>query len=171
MYFRSHSWIKSRILIGQRSYVIVSHLRKHNIYRQMVTKFSTMSFFRAKNQTKAFFKVSQRFFPVLKWTTNSWRGIKNFFRLRQRESEEIPWTRPRKWQAKVQLNKTKKWQQQVLRSIVIHTEEEVTTFNRDVRLSVLSLGNLISFSFATKEVKVVNYFPSRANDLKFEKWC
>ena len=57
----------------------------------------------------------------------------------------------------------------VLRSIVIYTEEEVTTFNRDVRLSVLSLGNLIPFSFATKEVKGVNYFPSRANDLKFEK--
>ena len=57
----------------------------------------------------------------------------------------------------------------VLRSIVIYTEEEITTFNRDVRLSVLSLGNLISFSFATKEVKGVNYFPSRANDLKFEK--
>ena len=57
----------------------------------------------------------------------------------------------------------------VLRSIVIYTEEEITTFNRDVRLSVLSLGNLIYFSFATKEVKGVNYFPSRANDLKFEK--
>ena len=60
--------------------------------------------------------------------------------------------------------------EEVLRSIVIYTEEEVThAFNRDVRLSVLSLGNLISFSFATKEVKGVNYFPSRANDLKFEK--
>ena len=46
----------------------------------------------------------------------------------------------------------------VLRSIVIYTEEEVTTFNRDARLSVLSLGNLISFSFATKEVKRCKLF-------------
>ena len=39
-------------------------------------------------------------------------------------------------------------------SIVICTEEEVNTFNRD-----------ISFSFATKEVKGLNYFPPRANGL------
>ena len=31
---------------------------------------------KSQKRTKAFFKVSQRFFPVLKWTTNSWRGIK-----------------------------------------------------------------------------------------------
>ena len=44
--------------------------------------------------------------------------------------------------------------------------------NRDVKLSVLSLGHFISFSmfsFATEEVKGVN-FPSRAND-QFEKRC
>ena len=51
-------------------------------------------------------------------------------------------------------------------SIAIYTEEEINTFNRDVKLSVLSLGHFISFSFATKEVKDVNYFPSRANDLE-----
>ena len=49
-------------------------------------------------------------------------------------------------------------------SIVICTEEEVNTFNRDVKRSVLSLGHFISFSFATKEVKGVNYFPPRANE-------
>ena len=38
--------------------------------------------------------------------------------------------------------------------------------NRDVKLSVLSLGHFISFSFATEEVKCVNYFPSRVNDLE-----
>ena len=58
--------------------------------------------------------------------------------------------------------------EEVPRSIVIYTkeEEEINTFNRDVKLSVLSLGHFISFSFATKEVKDVNYFPSRANDLE-----
>jgi len=38
--------------------------------------------------------------------------------------------------------------------------------NRDVQLSVLSLEHFISFSFATEEVKGVNYFSSRVNDLK-----
>ena len=51
-------------------------------------------------------------------------------------------------------------------SIVIYTEEEINTFNGDVKLSVLSLGRFIYFSFATKEVKGVNNFPSRANDLE-----
>ena len=50
--------------------------------------------------------------------------------------------------------------------IVIYTEEEITTFSRDVKLSVLSIEHFISFSFATKEVKGVNYFTSRANYLK-----
>ena len=49
---------------------------------------------------------------------------------------------------------------EVPRSIVIYTEEEINTFNRDIKLSVLSLGHLISFSFATKELKDVNYFRS-----------
>ena len=51
-------------------------------------------------------------------------------------------------------------------SIVIYTEEEINTFNRDVKLSVLSLGHFISFSFATKEVKGATYFPSRAKVLE-----
>ena len=51
-------------------------------------------------------------------------------------------------------------------SIIIYTEEEINTFKRDVKLLVLSLGHVISFSFASKEVKGVNYFPSRANDLE-----
>ncbi|CAH3118758.1 unnamed protein product, partial [Porites lobata] len=50
-------------------------------------------------------------------------------------------------------------------SIVTYTEEEINTFkddmapqylpyiNRDVKLSVLSLGHFISFSFAAEEVK------------------
>ena len=49
---------------------------------------------------------------------------------------------------------------EVPRSIVIYTEEQINTFNRDIKLSVLSLGHLISFSFATKELKGVNYFRS-----------
>ena len=55
--------------------------------------------------------------------------------------------------------------EKVTGSIVTYTEEEINTFNRDVKLSELSLGQFTSFSFATKEVKGVNYFPSRANDL------
>ena len=56
--------------------------------------------------------------------------------------------------------------EEVPRSIVICTEEEINTFKRDVKLSVLLLEHFISFSFATKKVKGVNYFPSRANDLE-----
>ena len=41
--------------------------------------------------------------------------------------------------------------------------------NIDVKLSVLLLGHFISFNFATKEVKGVNYFPSRGNDLEICK--
>ena len=55
-------------------------------------------------------------------------------------------------------------------SIVIYKkEEEINTFNRDFKLSVLLLGHIISFRFATKEAKGVNYFPSRANDLEIRK--
>ena len=54
-------------------------------------------------------------------------------------------------------------------SIVIYTEEEINTFHRDFKLSVLWLGHFISFSFATKEVKGVNCFPSRENDLEIRK--
>ena len=54
-------------------------------------------------------------------------------------------------------------------SIIIYTEEEINTFNHDVKLSLLSLGHFMSFRFATKEVKGVNYFPSRANDLEIWK--
>ena len=53
--------------------------------------------------------------------------------------------------------------------IVIYTEEEITTFNRDVKLSVPTIEHFISFSFATKEVKGVNYFTSRANYLEIWK--
>ena len=49
-------------------------------------------------------------------------------------------------------------------SIVISTEEEINTFSRVVKLSVLSLGHFISFSFATKDKRLLNsmkyhYFP------------
>ena len=54
-------------------------------------------------------------------------------------------------------------------SIVIYIEEEINTFNRDVKLSVLLLGHFISFSFAIKDVKGVNYFPSRGNDFEIFK--
>ena len=117
---------------------------------------------KSQKQKKAFFKVSLRFFPVLKWTTNSWRGIKKPLSLAK--SEKVLWTRPR--------NSTKQNEEatteEVPGSIVIYTEEEINTLNRDVKLSALSLGHFISFSFATKDVKGVNYFPSRAND--FEIW-
>ena len=56
--------------------------------------------------------------------------------------------------------------EKVTGSIVTRTEEEINTFNCDVKLSELSLAHFISFSFATKEVKDVNYFPSRENYLE-----
>ena len=46
------------------------------------------------------------------------------------------------------------------------TLKEINTFHRDFKLSVLWLGHFISFSFATKEVKGVNCFPSQANNLE-----
>ena len=54
-------------------------------------------------------------------------------------------------------------------SIAIYTEKEINTVNRDVTLSVSSLGNFISFSFAIKEVKGATYFLSRAKDLAIRK--
>ena len=54
-------------------------------------------------------------------------------------------------------------------SIVIYKEEEINIFNRDFKLSVLLLGHINSFRFATKEAKGVNYFSSRANDLEIRK--
>ena len=54
-------------------------------------------------------------------------------------------------------------------SIAIYTEKEINTLNRDVTLSVLSLGNFISFSFATKEVKGATYFLLEQRIWKFEK--
>ena len=41
--------------------------------------------------------------------------------------------------------------------------------NRDVKLSVLSLRHFICFMFATEEVKDVDFFPSRTNDLEILK--
>ena len=46
-------------------------------------------------------------------------------------------------------------------SIAIYTEKEINTFNCDVKLSVLSHGHFISFSFATKDVKGVKFSFSR----------
>ena len=54
-------------------------------------------------------------------------------------------------------------------SIAIYTQKEINTVNHDVTLSVPSLGNFISFSFATKEVKGATYFLSRAKDLEIRK--
>ena len=59
--------------------------------------------------------------------------------------------------------------EEVPRSIVIYTEEEINTFNRDVKLSAPSVGHFISFSFATRETKDLNKFPSWANDLEIWK--
>ena len=50
-------------------------------------------------------------------------------------------------------------------SIAIHPGKKKNN-NRDVTLSVLSLGHFISSSFATKEVKPVTYFSSRKKNLE-----
>ena len=54
--------------------------------------------------------------------------------------------------------------------IIIPSKTTLPYINRDFKLSVLSLGHFIFFSFAAEEPKGVNYFPSRAND-QFEKRC
>ena len=51
-------------------------------------------------------------------------------------------------------------------SIVVYTEKRINIFNRDVTSSMLSLGLLISFSFAAKDVKGVYHVPSSAKDLE-----
>ena len=48
--------------------------------------------------------------------------------------------------------------------------KEINTVNRDVTLSVLSLGHFISFSFATKEVKGATYFLSRYSLTQWQFW-
>ena len=55
-------------------------------------------------------------------------------------------------------------------SIVISTEEEINTFHRDVKLSVLVLGHFISFSFATKRGKrCKSFYLLKQMIRKFEK--
>ena len=52
-------------------------------------------------------------------------------------------------------------------SIAIYTEKEINTaFNRDVTLSVLSLGHFISLSFAAKDVKVFSFSSKGFGNLK-----
>ena len=101
--------------------------------------------------------MSHRFFPVSKRTTNSWRGIK------ARKSCE---NGPENGKQKFNQTRQEATTEQVPGSIVIYTEEKINTFKRDVKLSVLLLEHFISFSFATKKVKDVNHFPSRANNLE-----
>ena len=83
-----------------------------------------LSPFEELKQTKAFFNVSRRFFLVLNWTTNSRRGIKNLFRSRQRENKKILWAPPRKWQAKVQPNKTEKRQRKKCQGRLSHIQKK-----------------------------------------------
>ena len=116
-----------------------------------------VTYWRAKNKKKIVLKVSHRFFPVSKWTTNSWRGIK------ARKSCEHG---PENGKKKFNQTRQETTAEEVPGSIVIYTEEKINTFKRDVKLSVLLLVHFISFSFATKKVKGVNYFPSQANDLE-----
>ena len=116
-----------------------------------------VTYWRAKNKKKSVLKVSHRFFPVSKWTTNSWRGIK------ARKSCE---NGPENGKQKFNQTRREATTEQVPGSIVIYTEEKINTFKRDVKLSMLLLEHFISFSFATKKVKGINYFPSRANDLE-----
>ena len=120
---------------------------------------------KSQKQTKAFFKVSRRFFPVLKWTKNSWRGIKKPLSLATTRKRESSVNTAQKFNRTNEEATT----EEVPGSIAIYTEEEINTFNCDVKLSVVSLGHFISFSFATKDVKGVNYFPSRGNDFEILK--
>ena len=83
------------------------------------------------------------------------------FRIKARKScEHGPGNGKRKF------NQTRRRSDNERSARVIYTEEEINTFNHYIKLSLLSLGHFMSFRFATKEVKGVNYFPSQANDLE-----
>ena len=149
----SHNWIKTHILFGmvnEAKYLewncelrtrlsdIVSHLC--NNYCQILTQqlqkcFSTCHFkmflkplspFEEPKTNTSIFqsKPEHLSFLVLNWTTNSWRGIKNLFRSRQRENKKILWTRPRKWQDKVQPNKTEKRQRRKCQGRLSHIQKK-----------------------------------------------
>ena len=106
---------------------IVSHLR--NNYRKILAQPLQKCFLQChfkmflkplspfeepKTKKKAFFKVSRRFFLVFNWTTNFWRGIKNLFRSRQRESKK----------AKVQPTKTEKRQRRKCEGRLSHIPQK-----------------------------------------------
>ena len=126
-----------------------------------------LSPFEEPKTNKSVFQSEPEVVPCFEMNYKLFERHKNLFSSRQRQSEKILWTRPRKWQAKVQPNKTKKRQRKKCQSRLSYIQKkEKNTFSRDAKLSVLSFGHFISFSFATKEVKGVNCFPSRANDLE-----
>ena len=67
-----------------------------------------LSPFQSQKQTNAFYEVSRRFFLALSWTTSSWRGIKNLFRLQPTRKQKKK--KPCKHSAVVQTKKTEKRQ-------------------------------------------------------------
>ena len=97
----------------------------------------------------------------MKRTTNSWRGIKKPLSLTTTRKRENPVNT-----AQEMASKSLTEQDEEATTVVIYTDEEINTFNHDVKLSVLSPGHFVSSDFATKEVKGVNYFPSRVYDLE-----
>ena len=66
--------------------------------------------------------------------TSSWRGIKKPLSLATtRKQKKTLWTRRRKWQAKVQANKTEKPQRKkCLGRLTHYTEEEMNAFKDDM---------------------------------------
>ena len=97
-------------------------------------------FLKSQKQAKAFFKVSQRFFLVLNWTTNSWRGIKTSFARDNEKARNSGEYGPEN--GKQKFNQTRRRSHNTR----IYISRYLPYLNRDVKLSVLSIGNFISFS-------------------------
>ena len=125
-----------------------------------------LSPFEEPKTNKNVFQSEPEVLPCFEMNYKFFKTHKKPLPLATTRKRENPMKTARKMASKVQSNKTKKRQQKKCRGRLSYTKEEINTFDRDVKLSVLSLGYFISFSCATNEViKGVNYFPSRANDL------
>ena len=100
---------------------------------------------KSQKQTKAFFKVSQ-VLPCFEMNYKLLERHKKPLSLAETRKRENPVNAAHKMVSKSSI----KQDEEATGSIVIYSEEEINTFNRDVKLSELSLGHFISFSFATK---------------------
>ena len=126
----------------------------------MVTKFSTMSFkvfskpfspFEEPKTNKSVFQSEPEVLPCFEMNYKFLERHKKPLSLAKTRKRENPVNAAHKMASKSSTKQDEEaTTEEVTGSIVIYIEEEINTFNRDVKLSELSLGHFISFSFATK---------------------